>query len=291
MKLSTATLDQLAEVIAGENGFSPYRSGSKLVKFFNRFGENDVYGQGFGSRVPYTRNKLDKFNNSKTMEQIVCAAFDFWNASEYRPSDAAKNFDPYLARNGYQLVLKHKYRTLDEKKQPTLKAPYYVVVPLNPNVFVEGCIKELKHWEVVEHVEKAQSRIEMGDYAGAISSAYTLVEVLLKRMLNETKTEFKETTGDLDKLYKPLKTALNLDPASDSIEATLKPILVGLEKLVAGTKLFANKAGDRHAKIYNPARHHAILVVNSAYVLCEFLVETYEYQQKRGTLNTGSVNA
>ncbi|MEI6458289.1 MAG: abortive infection family protein [Pseudomonadota bacterium] len=43
----------------------------------------------------------------------------------------------------------------------------------------------------------------------------------------------------------------------------------------------ANKASDRHARRYNPAPHHARLAVNAAFTLCEFLLESLEYQQKK----------
>jgi hypothetical protein len=43
----------------------------------------------------------------------------------------------------------------------------------------------------------------------------------------------------------------------------------------------ANKASDRHARRYSPAPHHAKLAVNVAFTLCEFLLESHEYQKKR----------
>lgn len=59
----------------------------------------------------------------------------------------------------------------------------------------------------------------------------------------------------------------------------LKAILDGLQKQVGGLFQLANKASDRHARRYNPAKHHAKLAVNAAFTLCEFLLESYEYQQ------------
>ena len=50
---------------------------------------------------------------------------------------------------------------------------------------------------------------------------------------------------------------------------------------ISGLFEVANKASDRHARKYNPAPHHARLAVNVAFTLCEFMLESYEYQQKR----------
>ena len=53
MILSHKTLEKLREIINGDNT-KRYRSGPKLVEFFNRLGFRDTYGQGFPSRWVYT---------------------------------------------------------------------------------------------------------------------------------------------------------------------------------------------------------------------------------------------
>ena len=63
------------------------------------------------------------------------------------------------------------------------------------------------------------------------------------------------------------------------MENYLKAILDGLQKQVGGLFQLANKASDRHARRYNPAKHHAKLAVNAAFTLCEFLLESYECRQ------------
>ncbi len=54
---------------------------------------------------------------------------------------------------------------------------------------------------IAEHVEKAQTKIANGDFAGAITNAYTLVEAFLKEILRQTQTPFKESEGDIKTLY------------------------------------------------------------------------------------------
>ena len=71
---------------------------------------------------------------------------------------------------------------------------------------------------------------------------------------------------------------MNRDPA---LEKYLKAILEGLQRQIAGLFEVANKASDRHARRFNPAPHHARLAVNAAFTLCEFLLESFEYQQKK----------
>ena len=134
---------------------------------------------------------------------------------------------------------------------------------------------------IQEHVEKARQKIVYGDSAGAIANAYTLVEEFLKQLLRKTGTPFNESEGDIRSLYKDVIVPLHLDPRGESLENYLRAILEGLQRQIGGLFEVANKASDRHARRYNPAPHHARLAVNAAFTLCEFLLESFEYQQKK----------
>lgn len=134
---------------------------------------------------------------------------------------------------------------------------------------------------IQEHVEKARHKIANGDAAGAIANAYTLVEEFLKQLLRKTGTAFNESEGDIRALYKAVAAPLHLDPKGEALENYLKAILEGLQRQIGGLYEVANKASDRHARKYNPAPHHAKLAVNAAFTLCEFLLESFEYQQKK----------
>lgn len=140
---------------------------------------------------------------------------------------------------------------------------------------------QLTEASIQEHVDKARQKIDHGDSAGAIANAYTLIEAFLKQLLRKTGTEFKESEGDIRVLYKSVCTPLHLDPKGESLENYLKAILEGLQRQIGGLFEVANKASDRHARRYNPAPHHARLAVNAAFTLCEFLLESFEYQQKK----------
>lgn len=139
----------------------------------------------------------------------------------------------------------------------------------------------LSEASVDEHIQKAREKIEAGDFAGAISSAYTFVEDFLKTLLKKVGVQHNPDEGDIRSLYALVANPLNLNPGGESLESHLKPIVQGLKGQVAGLFAVANKAGDRHARRYNPARHHATLAVNSAFTVCEFLLGSFEYQRKK----------
>ena len=74
---------------------------------------------------------------------------------------------------------------------------------------------------------------------------------------------------------------LKLDPGGESLESYLRAILGGLQSQVAGLYELANTTSDRHARRYNPAPRHARLAVNAAFTLCEFLLESLDYQNRK----------
>ena len=157
----------------------------------------------------------------------------------------------------------------------------FVVAGQNAAIVHAPSLVQLTEESIQEHVEKARQKIANGDSAGAIANTYTLVEEFLKQLLRKTGTTFNESEGDIRALYKAVCTPLHLDPKGESLENYLKTILEELQRQISGLFEVANKASDRHARRYNPAPHHARLAVNAAFTLCEFLLESFEYQQKK----------
>jgi Abortive infection C-terminus len=158
---------------------------------------------------------------------------------------------------------------------------HFVSEALNLAIVHAPSLVQLSEESIQEHVNKARHKIVNGDAAGAIANAYTLVEEFLKQLLRKTGAAINESEGDIRALYKFVAIPMNLAPKNDSLETHLKTILEGLQRQISGLFEVANKASDRHARRYNPAPHHAKLAVNVAFTLCEFLLESYEYQKKR----------
>ena len=168
--------------------------------------------------------------------------------------------------------------------------PYFDVQPVLTSVIPAKSLVATSHEAIVEQVKKANTKIENGDFSGAIASAYTLLEGLLKLLLLETGAPYKENEGDIRNLYKALREHLHLDPSKADINTHLRPILDGFQKIIAGLYEVANKASDRHARKYTPAGHHAKLAVNSAFALCEFLIESRKYQEERSHRSNNTEN-
>lgn len=113
------------------------------------------------------------------------------------------------------------------------------------------------------------------DPEGAITSARSLLESVLKHILDERKAAYSDK-ADLPELYRRASKELNLAPDQHT-EETFKKILGGVTSVVNELGSLRNRLGDAHGKGkggVKPASRHAELAVNLAGSIALFLVET-----------------
>lgn len=143
---------------------------------------------------------------------------------------------------------------------------------------ITDSVNILSNDSINEQIDKCVSKINNGDYNGAITNSRTLLEEVLLS-IEEKITGNRETNdGDLPKLYKRVRKKINLDPDNSEIDNSLKQITVGIASIVNGFSNVSNNAGDRHATTYKPGKRHALLTVNTTFAICSFLIQTYDYQ-------------
>lgn len=110
MVISPKTIEKLRNLINEE---TEYRSGPKIVDFFNKYGFNDryPYGQGgFPSRWEYTNNKLCAINGTPELDKCIKDLFAPVNFIQ-RFSELDKfisDFNQYLEFDGWQVIRKGK---------------------------------------------------------------------------------------------------------------------------------------------------------------------------------------
>ena len=114
------------------------------------------------------------------------------------------------------------------------------------------------------------------DPEGAITVARTLLEAVIKRILDERGASYSEK-DDLPKLYGIAAAEMNLAPSQHAHEA-IRAILGGATNVVNGIGTLRNKLSDAHGRGGQPVRalpRHASLAVNMAGTVATFLVETH----------------
>lgn len=299
MRVSASTIEAVTEIIAGDKVRFPYRTGPQLVNFFNDFGAGDFYHSGFPSRTDYAKEKLNALNGTDMLPRAIQEALDPVHYNEEMPAnEAAAHLNKHLVKDGYRIVQDERPNSgmsLDRAQDIEVAVcmgdlpsypdgfheKFYRVQPLGENVVDINADVRLSHDFIAEQISKAKEKLTRGDYDGAITNARSLMEAIQEEIIRKSEIEVPQHDGDLLKLYKTTKQVLNLDPAQKDLSDTLKQILSGLTSLVAGIAGLSNKMADRHARTYRPDKHHAKLAVNTAFTFCEFLLDSFEYQQDK----------
>jgi hypothetical protein len=247
MKISERSIKRLGEIITGDKAISPYRSGPKLVSFFNEFGTNRTYGQGFPSRWTFAQDCIRRFNGTPILKKIILAALDprdFMGARVYdqntrepKPAnvqDALTYLNEFLAFDGFEVVAHGKSYDLVDRTPGEI----VVDVKLEPS--------HLSHDFIVEQIEKRRTKTSNGDYDGAITNARSLVEAVLAAVEKEFDANAPDYDGDLPRLYKRVQKHLNLSPENPKISGSMKQTLTGFVSIIGGLSGLSNKMGDRH---------------------------------------------
>ncbi|MBK9726537.1 MAG: hypothetical protein IPO86_00300 [Saprospiraceae bacterium] len=133
MVISQKTLEKLRDIINEE---SEYRSGPKLVKFFNNLGFRDLYGQGFPSRWKYTDDSLTKINGTPELDKAIKNVFAVQNfiGKTSELDKLIESFNQYLAFDKWKVARKETEITFERVDKVILKTE--VKVELGENEFL-----------------------------------------------------------------------------------------------------------------------------------------------------------
>jgi len=262
IKLTDPSIVALRDIITGDTEVTPYRSGPKLVDLFNQFGEQEIYGEGFPSRWAFADEKIRKLNGTEKLEQLIETILDerlFLN-TEFDYESVINFLNKNFLYDGFELIKSNGL--------------YKVVARIDELIDVENPFEnsgEINHQFISEQIQKCNEKIVNEDYNGAITNAKSLLEAILKEILNDF-----QSTDDLPKLFKSTLKLLDLEPGRTDIAESLKKVMSGLISVVGGVATMRNKMGDAHATNFAPKKHHAKLAVNSVNTLANFLLDQTE---------------
>ncbi|MBC8465588.1 hypothetical protein H8D57_01040, partial [bacterium] len=162
MKVSPQTIKALGLIITGDGGNSPYRSGPQLVEFFNQYGFEESYGQGFPSRWYYAEDKLNQLNETDILPEVFKAALDprTFLGNDHDLDSIANDLNEYLKFDGYHL---------------SKRGAFFVVCEV-----IDGLVKfgtpsgqeaDINAAFISEQIEKCERKIKDKVLDGAITNA------------------------------------------------------------------------------------------------------------------------
>lgn len=210
MQLCKKTLEKLRNLINEE---TEYRSGPKLVAFFNQLGFQDSYQQGFPSRWIYTDDRLENINGKPELDQCIKLLFDPINfVDRYVYLDKLIfDFNKFLAYDGWQVVRIEKAISFNKAGPIDFSDPSTPVA--NEDKFLEISIKEIS-FDCLNLdsnlVEVLKARLEelkiclsaKGYLASIILSGSILEGVLLGLALNNPRIFNQASSSPKDQLGK-----------------------------------------------------------------------------------------
>lgn len=277
MNLSDFSAQKIGEFIAGDPEGWPYRSGPKLVDFFNKMGFREVYGQGFPSRGTFAKDKVAELNGKPKLKDAIREMLDprLWLGMSIGTAETcAEQVNEILRYDGYEVVRDGNFYKVRELAGAVIDVE---------NRFEES--EELTELVIEEQIQKCREKLEVGDYSGAITNARSLIEAVCVKIEADLDPDNAQgNDGDLVKLFNRVRKLLNLDPSRQDISDSLKQVLAGLSSIINGLAAMRNKMSDAHGVAYKPSRHHAKLAVNSAKTLADFLFDSMSYQIEKGGL-------
>lgn len=270
MQLSQRTINVICGIVTGDEKVSPYRTGPQLVQLFNDYGGDDIYGQGFPSRRQYAEDKLRALNGTTALGSLICEVLDprgFLDTA-FNNEEACGYLNKRLKYDGFEIIIDDGIAKLRDLKGITVACQ-------NP---FQGSVQE-SHIFIDEQIKKSETKIQDGDYDGAITNARSLLEAVLTELEKQVDENAPQYDGDMPKLYRRVIKLLKLEPQRPDIEGPLKEVLSGLKSIVGGLAGLSNRMGDRHVRSYKPGKHHAELAVNATKTITNFLFDTRKDQK------------
>lgn len=143
-------------------------------------------------------------------------------------------------------------------------------------------IEKITHKSAKEQIKKCNNKIKNGDYSGAITNSRSLVEGVINDIYVKITKKSLQSKGSLPKDWEELTQKFDLHYAkapSNDLKQVMRGLIIGLAAV-------RNRMSDSHGNAYKAEKHHAILAVNTAFTITEFLYGAYDYhvQQQQGEL-------
>ncbi|ENW9064995.1 hypothetical protein [Escherichia coli] len=215
MILSEKTLEKLRVLI---NEDTEYRSGPKLVQFFNDLGFQDIYGQGFPSRWMYTDEKLNVINGSPQLDRCIKKLFAPINfvGDIPRLDSLITEFNKYMAfdkwtvkRVNAEIVFEKKDKiVVDTENQRKDSEDDFLRREFNNVEFTSDLIDPFVADVLKGRIKKIENCYPAGAYLSVIFLAGSTLEGFLlgvaskyPKSFNTTKSSPKDNSGKIKQFH------------------------------------------------------------------------------------------
>ena len=148
---------------------------------------------------------------------------------------------------------------------------------IHPNV---DELKKIDNDYIQSIVTRAIDDISNNNLDSAITKARTMLEEIFCYVI-ENEKETPVDNGKIDDLYKQVKQILNMN-TNPNLDSRINGLLSALTQIVNQIGRMRNVSSDSHgvgSARFKINSHHAMLCVNSAMVVGEFILSTYKHKK------------
>lgn len=215
----------------------------------------------------------DKYGLSKGKSLIA-----FCN--EYPDEDVIKLFSNLL--DYYENHCRDNNSYTDNNKEKCFKECKKIIQKYsNLNIINIPIIKKVNTSYIYDIINRAKQDISNDNYDSAITKSRTLLEEVFCYAI-EKRGEQPSKTGKIDDLYNKVKELYNVC-SSNETDKRINMLISGLNKILSAISEMRNGNSDSHgvgSRRKNIKRHHAILFLNSAITMAEFIMSVVDYSNR-----------
>lgn len=290
MLLSPLSLEKLTNIITGYAGLTSKINKSEIDKILEVSGSVDVictYEECFSEHSDiinnplytsrefklekYVRLQLEKINGTAKIHDFIIVYFKHIYDYADEPEEVIEYLNRYFDADGYSV---EKIESSDE----------YKIYSLDACLVNYDCLfKESERGNYIlinEHNEKCFNKIKLGDYTGAITNSRSLLEQLLCEIkaerLHAQGQRVSGYNGDIGQLIDNTFPLINFQLGQiGGAQRAYEKLENGFKDLISGLAILRIGMSDAHSITYVPTQKDAILAVNTAKTLANFIVRHY----------------
>lgn len=287
MRLSSDSINAFSAIILGNTGLTRGLNKSEINELFKVAGIKKVSLDKFFVDYPEIKNhpqyKFEKFKLEKyvviSLKNInfthkIYQVVETYFSQLYNYTSSVEEVLAYInsefTKDNYEVV------QMEETEE-------FKVYSLDDSMVNYDCIfkeKELGNYILInQQCEKCIKKIETGDYMGAITNASSLLEQLLQEIiLDQTLKKTVKYSYKLQEFMRNVLKQLNIGHNNSSIQKKISfDFKKGFINLVDGINLMRNNMSDAHRILpgLEPTRQEALLAVNTAKTIANFIVAEY----------------
>ena len=256
----------------------PYLSGPDLCRLSTLFGLPMSYSCGKGatnlSRRQYLFNLLEYCIKENRCSELLTYLFEMNKFSSKLSRYGADEIEAAYSHITQTVIQKINGLLYFGGNELAVIDNSFIIKKIGSKVeIIAPKIKMIDREYIKSISSRANRDIDQSHYDSAITKSRTLLEETFCYVV-EKKNESPSDCGDINKLFKQVKTLYNMHTDSGA-DRRINTLLSGLNSIVSAIAEMRNKASDAHgvgATRINIDEHHARLFVNSSISMADFIL-------------------